>query len=162
MLSRPEWDRRPPDYYGIWAAVTSTGSHEPKTVKEALAGSDKAKWITVMEREMESLCTYDIGDLVELSRDREAVWSKWVYKLKKNTDGSIQWYKARLVAPGVTKKFKIDYDETFCSVVRFESVRTVIALAVQNSLKIASDGCCNCFPEWQIERRGVHETDRGF
>ena len=38
VLSRPERDRRPPDYYGEWAAVTSTGSNEPKTVKEALAG----------------------------------------------------------------------------------------------------------------------------
>ena len=53
-----------------------------------------------------------------------------------NTDGSVESYKARLVAQGFTQKFRIDYDETFCPVVRFESVRTVIMLAVQNGLKL--------------------------
>ena len=43
VLSRPERDRRPFDYYGEWAAVISTGSDEPKTVKEAVAGPEKAK-----------------------------------------------------------------------------------------------------------------------
>ena len=45
---------------------------------------------------MESLRTHDDLDLVELPRDRKAVGSKWIYKLKKNADGSIEQYKARL------------------------------------------------------------------
>ena len=44
----------------------SGGSDEPKTVKEALASPDKAKWMTAMEKEMESLRTHDDRDLVEL------------------------------------------------------------------------------------------------
>ena len=113
MLSRPERDRRPPDYYGEWAALTSTGSDEPKTVKEALARPDKAKWMTAVEREMESLCTHDVWDMVEVPRDRKAVGSKWVYKLKVNADGLVEWYKARLVPQGFTQKFGIDYAENF-------------------------------------------------
>ena len=60
--------------------------------------------------------------------------SKWVFKLKTNADGSIERYKARLVAQGFSQKFGTDYDETFCPVVRMESLRTLIALAVQNGL----------------------------
>ena len=87
VLSRPERDRRPPDYYGEWAPVKSTESDEPKTAKEALSGPDKAKWMTAMEKEMESLHTHDVWDLVELPRDRKAVGSKWVYKLKEARKG---------------------------------------------------------------------------
>ena len=45
-------------------------------------------------------------------------------------------HKARLVAQGFLQKHGVDYDETFCPVVRFESVRTVIALAVKHDLKL--------------------------
>ena len=51
VLSRPERERRPPDYYGEWATITSTDLNEPKTVKEALASPEKAKWMTAMDRE---------------------------------------------------------------------------------------------------------------
>ena len=45
-------------------------------------------------------------------------------------------HKARLVAQGFLQKHGVDYDETFCPVIRFESVRTVIALAAKNDLKL--------------------------
>ena len=45
-------------------------------------------------------------------------------------------HKARLVAQGFLQKHGVDYNETFCPVVRFESVRTVIALAAKHDLKL--------------------------
>ena len=101
-----------------------------KTVKETLASPYKAKWMTAMDRELESLRTNDVWDLVDLQKDRKAVRSKWVFRPKMNSDRSIERYKAWLVAQGFTQKFGVDYDETFCPVVRFKSIRTVIALAV--------------------------------
>ena len=57
-----------------------------------------------------------------------------VYKVKTGADGSIERYKARLVAQGFNQKYGSDYDETFCPVVRKESLRTLIALSTQNGL----------------------------
>ena len=115
-----------------------------------------------MEKEMESLRTYDVWDLVELPRDRKAVGSKWVYKLKKNADGSVERYKARLVAQGFTQKFGIDYDETFCPVVRFESVRTVIALAVQNGLKLHQMDVATAFLNGELKEEVYMKQPDGF
>ena len=118
VLRRPERERRPPDYYGDWATVTSTEPVEPKTARQALASPDEAKWMAAMEKEIKSLCVNDVWDLVELPNDRKAVGSKWVFKLKTNAEGSVERYKARLVAQGFSQKFGVDYDETFCPVVR--------------------------------------------
>ena len=60
------------------------------------------------------------------------------YKLKSGPDDSIERYKARLVVQGFSQNnYGTDYDETFCPVVQLESLRTMIALAVQYGLKIA-------------------------
>ena len=59
-----------------------------------------------------------------------------MFKIKHNADGSVERYKARLVAQGYSQRYGIDYNETFSPVVRFESIRTVVALSVQRGLKL--------------------------
>ena len=89
-----------------------------------------------MQKEIESLHSNDVCDLVELPSGRSGVGSKWVFKENVDADGLVERHKARLVAQGCSQRFGLDYNETFCPVVRFESVRTMIALAVQNGLKL--------------------------
>ena len=91
-------------------------------MKEALAGPDEAQWLSAMEKEMESLHTNNVWDLVELPKGCKAIGSKWVFKLKTGADELVERHKARLVAQGFSQKFGCDYDEMFCPVVRFESV----------------------------------------
>ena len=74
-----------------------------------------------------------------MPKGRKVVGSKWVLKIKTDAEGSVERFKARLVAQGFSQKPGIDYDETFSLVARFESVRTVIALAVQTDLKLNGD-----------------------
>ena len=87
---------------------------------------------------MKSLYANKVWTLVELPKDRKAVGSKWVYKTKKSANGVVERHKARLVAQGFSQKYGQDYDEIFSPVVRFESLREwlYIALAVQNGLKL--------------------------
>ena len=75
-----------------------------------------------METEMTSLRENHVWDLVKLPVGKMTVGSKWVYKVQTGADGSVQRYKARLVTQGFTKQYGIDFDETFCPVVRQESL----------------------------------------
>ena len=115
-----------------------------------------------MENKMKSLNENDVWNLVELPKDRKAVGSKWVFKFKVNANESIERYKTRLVAQGFSQKFGLDYDETFCPVVRFESVRTIIGLAVQNGLKMHQLDIATAFLNGKLEEEIFMKQPEGF
>ena len=152
-LRRSSRERRKPDYYGVRVTVADT-SGDPTSLKEALASSDKTKWVNAMEKEMESLHVNEVWDLVELPKDKKTVGSKWVFKTKRSANGTVERHKARLVAQGYSQRYGQDYDETFSPVVRFESLRTVIALAVQNGLKLCQMDVTTAF----LNGGSVYET----
>ena len=120
-------------------------------MEEALASPDKAKWQNAMSMEIESLHVNDVWDLVELPKDWKAVGSKWVFKFKVDAEGSVERHKARLVAQGFSQKFGVDYEQRFCPVVRFESFWTMIALAVQNGLKLHQMDVTTAFLNGELE-----------
>lgn len=58
-----------------------------------------------------------------------AIGCKWIFKFKTKSDGSIDHYKARLVAEGYTQEYEVDYEETFASIAKMTIVRTFISVA---------------------------------
>ena len=84
-----------------------------------------------MDNEIKSLNITEVWDLVELPNDKKAVGSKWVYRTKRSTNVTVKRHKAHLVAQGYLQQYGQDYDEIFSPVFRFQSLRMVIALAVQ-------------------------------
>ena len=153
---------RKPDYYGVKVYSTTEIQKEPETVKEALQSSEKKQWKEAMEREMDSIHTNDVWDLVELPPDRKTVGSKWVFKRKITADGSIERHKARLVAQGFSQKKGLDYDETFSPVFRFESFRSLVAIAVQKQLKIHQLDITAAFLNGHLEEDVFMNQPEGF
>ncbi|GJV27115.1 putative RNA-directed DNA polymerase, partial [Tanacetum coccineum] len=83
---------------------------EPKSYFEA---SKFPHWIDAMNQEMNALLRNGTWEIVDLPKGRKAIGSKWIYKIKFQSSGEIDRFKARLVAQGFGQKEGIDYEETF-------------------------------------------------
>lgn len=70
---------------------------EPSIFRKA---STIPQWKTTMQEEYNALKAQGTWHLVSPPLDRSIIQSKWVYKIKKNPDGSVSTYKARIVAQG--------------------------------------------------------------
>ena len=99
---------------------------------------------------------------MELPKSRKPVGCKWVFKKKTKSDGSIERYKARLVAQGFSQKQGLDYDETFSPVIRFESFRTLVAIAVQKGLKLHQLHITAAFLNGHLEEEVFMKQPEGF
>ena len=99
---------------------------EPKSYLEA---TKDANWRAALEEEMHALVENETYNLVDVVKGVKPIGCRWVYKVKYNTDGSINRYKARLVAKGYVQKHGIDYDETFASVAKMTTVCVLLAVA---------------------------------
>ena len=80
--------------------------------------SKHPQWVAAMDAKFQSLQKQQTWSLVPLPPHTNVVTCKWVYKLKRHSDGSIARYKARLVARGYLQQYGLDYDETFSPVVK--------------------------------------------
>lgn len=63
-------------------------------------------------------------------KSKNVIDCRWVYKIKRKSDGSIDKYQARLVAEVFKQRFGIDYEDTFSPVVKTATIRLVLSIAV--------------------------------
>jgi transposase InsO family protein len=116
----------------LFEASVTEFQDDPKSLTQARSRSDWAQWQDAMDREIATL--EKAGTWITVSRpaNKNIVGSKWVFRIKRNADGSIEKYKARLVAQGFTQKFGVDYFDTFSPVAKLSSFRIILAIAARN------------------------------
>ena len=101
-------------------------------------------------------------ELVELPEDREAIGCKWVFKVKYTSSGEIERFKGRLVAKGYAQKHGIDFDETFSPVVRFSSVRALLAFGVQKDMLIHQMDVVTAFLNGELSEEIYMQQPNGY
>jgi hypothetical protein len=99
---------------------------EPSSYKEAILDP---LWQQAMDEELSALHKIDTWDLVPLPPSKRVVGCRWVYKIKTNSDGLIERYKARFVAKGYSQQYGMDYEEKFALVAKMTTIRTLIVVA---------------------------------
>ena len=93
-----------------------------------MPSKDVAFWKEGINDEMDSILSNNTWILVDLPPGSKFIVCKWVFRRKYNTYGSLQTFKATLVAKGFKQKEGIDYFDTYAPVDRIASIRVLLAL----------------------------------
>jgi len=131
----------------------------PKTLHEALSNE---KWKTVMREEMNALERNQTWEIVELPKEKKLVGCKWVYTLKYKADSNLERYKIRLVAKGYTQTFRIDYQETFSSVAKMNTIRILFSLFANLGWCMQQYDVKNAFLHEELEEEVFMDPPPGF
>ena len=107
------------------------------TLKIALASPQRELWVEAISEELHSLDLAHTWDMVPRAPAGARVFpSKFVLKVKRTSDGTVERYKARLVLLGHLQRENIDYFETYAPVVDFTAVRIALVLASFKNMSI--------------------------
>jgi hypothetical protein len=83
-----------------------------------------------MNNEYSALLRNNTWHLVPPPKGKNIIGCKWVYKVKRKSDRSIDRYKAHLVAKGYKQRYGLDYEDTFSPIVKAATIRLILFLAV--------------------------------
>jgi len=100
--------------------------------------------------------------IIKLPPGRKAIGNKWVYKIKRNSDGTVVRFKAQLVAQGFTQRKGLDFHETFAPVARMTSQRLVIAIAALEGLDLFTIDVNNAYLNGLIDTKLFMKQPQGF
>ena len=138
------------------------GIEEPATIEEAFNSEYSKEWKEATDSEYQSLLENETWDLVDLPENRKAIDCKWVFKVKYDENGQVDRFKGRLVAKGYSQQYKINYEETFSPVVRFSSIRTLLAFAVEKEMIIHQMDVKTAFLNGELEEEIYMEQPEGY
>lgn len=132
-------------------AFFASSTLEPNSLAEARARPDGDKWIEAALLEIKAHLANGTWELSRLPHGKHAIGSRWVFKIKRNSDGSVDRYKGRLVAKGYAQREGVDYTDTFAPTARFAALRTVIALAAIEDWELESVDISTAFLNGDID-----------
>ncbi|CAN6485107.1 unnamed protein product [Victoria cruziana] len=99
---------------------------EPSSYNKAK--NDK-NWIDAINEELFALENNNTWEIVDLPPGKKSIGCRWIFKVKTKSDGTLERFKATLVAKGYAQEYGLDYDETFAPVAKMTSIRTLISVA---------------------------------
>jgi hypothetical protein len=143
-------------------ALFSSPDIEPKSLAEAMKRPDADKFIEAAIEEINAHIDNGTWELVQLPPGKKPIGCRWVFKIKRNADGSIERYKGRLVANGYSQREGVDYTDTFAPTARFGAFRTIIALAATEDMELDSVDISTAFLNPEIDAEVFMEVPEGI
>ena len=117
----------------LLADLKINSDSDSPTVNLALNGREKESWYNAIKEEIDGLIERNTWTLINEDKSIRTIGSRLVLKRKRNSEGKIVKYKARLVAQGYTQTEGIDYLETFSPVVNITTIFVCLTYAIHNN-----------------------------
>jgi Reverse transcriptase (RNA-dependent DNA polymerase) len=159
MITQTKDNTRRPRHFPDHIAFTVSLDAEPTTFTQA--NSDPL-WRAAMADEINALAQNNTWTLIPSHLDQQVIGCKWVYRIKRHADDTIERYKARLVAKGYNQVEGIDYFDTFSPVVRPTTIRLVLSIAVFSGWPIRQLDVHNAFLNGDLSEQVLMRQPPGF
>ena len=137
---------------------------EPRTYKQAThpRNPNRAEWKVASDKEIDAQLSNKTWALVRLPPGKFAIGCTWVYKIKRDGEGKIVKFKARLCIRGDMQRDGIDFNETFAPTVKFLTLRVLLALAAHYDLEIEQFDVCTAFLHSPVEEEVYMRQPEGY
>lgn len=147
----------------VFAVAADMADQEemPKTLTEARGSSERAQWEEAWQKEINQLLEKGVWEKTDLPPGRKALGCRMVFDKKYDADGNVK-YKCRLVVKGYSQIPGYDYTETFAPVVRFDSLRTILALAAIHEWKIEAVDVKGAYLNADLDEELYMQQPEGF
>ena len=126
----------------------------PTSYRNAVMSALKDYWIAAINKELEGLIANDTWDVVnecDIPPGSNIMNCHFVFAVKRNPDGSVAKFKARLVADGNSQKYGVDFDRVFATVVKMSTLRLMLLLAALNDYNLSSLDVTQAFLQAHVE-----------
>lgn len=124
--------------FALVAGTNLTEGLIPQTVNDARKCTDWSHWYEAINYEIRALEKHGTWVIEPLPDGVNLIGSRWVFDIKRNAEGVIVRYRARLVAQGFSQVDGMDFwlTDLYAPVAKNASVRTVLAMAARKDWEI--------------------------
>nr|CAN77977.1 hypothetical protein VITISV_010463 [Vitis vinifera] len=119
-------------------------------------------WQEAVNDEINSIMQNHTWELVNLPPGNKPIGCKWIFKRKLQTNGTIDKYKAHLVAKGYRQKEGLDFFDTYSPVTRITSIRMLIATTAIHNFEIHQMDVKITFLNGDLDEEIYMEQPKGF
>ncbi|PKU68501.1 Retrovirus-related Pol polyprotein from transposon TNT 1-94 [Dendrobium catenatum] len=120
------------------------------------------QWREAMALEFLALQQQGTWLLVPPPPNANVLGSRWTYRTKYHSNGTIARYKARLVAQGHRQEHGLDYHDTFCPVAKMPTIRVFLLIALNHSWPIHQMDVANAFLHGDLHETVYMTQPKGF
>jgi hypothetical protein len=120
------------------------------------------QWQDAMSLEFKALLSNKTWNLYPRPPHQHDLHNKWMYKIKRKSNGAVDRFKARLVAKGFEQTSEVDYTETFSPIIKPSTIKIILALAVHFNWVIRQSDTSNAFLHGSLNKEVYMEQPKGF
>jgi histone deacetylase 1/2 len=126
-------------------ACALVASEVPRTYREAMLSSEAGCWTKAVEAELKAMEDLKVWDVTVTPEDESLLGTVWVFRKKKDSEGVVVKFKARLCAQGSRQEEGVNFTHTYAPTGRSASLRAALIVGLSRGYKIHQMDAKNAF-----------------